>query len=97
MFVLDYGLPRRPGPGKQGRQIKLRSNFYEVKNFAEEIVHYDVTVSDGRIQDKFPKDLNRLIIEQLVRSNQNIFRRRPVYDAEKSLYSMDELPFKSQV
>ena len=97
MFVLDYGLPRRPGPGKQGRQIKLRSNFYEVKNFAEEIVHYDVTVSDGRIQDIFPKDLNRLIIEQLARSNQNIFRRRPVYDAEKSLYSMDELPFKSQV
>ena len=68
-----------------------------MKNFADEIIHFDVTISDGRAEDNFPKDLNRSIIEELVRTNQNIFRRRPVYDAEKSLYSMDELPLKSKV
>ena len=97
MFFLDYELPSRPGLCTQGRQVRLRSNFYEVKNFADEIIHYDVTISDGRTEDNFPKDLNLLIIEKLVRSNQNIFRRRPVYDARKILYSVDELPFKSQV
>ena len=97
LFFLDYELPRRPGLGTQGRQIKLRSNFYEVKNFADEIIHYDVTISDRRTEDDFPKVLNRLIIEELVKSNKNIFRSRPVYDAEKSLYSIDELSSKSQV
>ena len=68
-----------------------------MKNFADEIIQYDVTISDGRTEDNFPKVLNLLIIEELVRSNQNIFRRRPVYDAKKILYSVDELPFKSKV
>ena len=68
-----------------------------MKNFADEIIQYDVTISDGRTEDNFPKVLNLLIMEELVRSNQNIFRRRPVYDAKKILYSVDELPFKSKV
>lgn len=97
MVFLEYDIPSRPGPGTQGRQIKLRSNFYEVKNFADEIIHYNVIISDGRTEDDFPKGLNYLIIEELVRSNEYIFRRRPVYDAAKNLYSMDELPFKSEV
>ena len=77
--------------------MKLKSNFYEVKHFADEIIHYDVTISDGRTEDNFSKRLNHLIVQELVRSNKNIFRSRPVYDAEKSLYSMDELPFRLQV
>ena len=97
MFFLDYQLPTRPGLGTQGRQIRLRSNFYEVKNLVDEIIQYDVTISDGRTEDNFPKALNLLIIEELVKSNQNIFRRRPAYDAKKILYSVDELPFKSKV
>ena len=68
-----------------------------MKNFADEIVQYDVTISDGRTEDNFPKVQNLEIIEELVRSNQNIFRRRPVYDAKKILYSVDELPFESKV
>ena len=63
MFFLDYQLPTRPGLGTQGRQIRLRSNFYELKNFADEIIHYDVKISDGRTENNFPKDLNLLIIE----------------------------------
>lgn len=97
MVFLEYDIPRRPGPGTQGRQIKLRSNFYEVKNFADEIIHYNVTISDGRTEDDFPRDLSLLIIEELVKRNQNIFKKRPIYDTNKSLYSMDELPFKSKV
>ena len=97
MIFLGFELPRRPGHGTKGRQIKLRSNFYEVRNFPDEIVHYDVTISDGRTEDDFPRDLNLSIIEELVKRNQNIFRKRPVYDTNKSLYSIYELPFKSKV
>ena len=97
MIFLGFELPRRPGHGTKGRQIKLRSNFYEVRNFPDEIVHYDVTISDGRTEDDFPRDLSLSIIEELVKRNQNIFRKRPVYDTNKNLYSIDELPFKSKV
>lgn len=68
-----------------------------MKKFPDEVIHYDVTISDGKIDDKFPKDLKLSIIEELIKQNQNIFRNKPVYDAEKNLYSMDELPFKSKV
>ena len=97
MFFLEYELPNRPGPGTQGDEIKLRSNFYEVRNFPDEVIHYDVAISEGRTEDDFPKDLSLSIIEELVRCNENIFKRRPVYDRKKSLYSVDELPFKSKV
>ena len=97
MVFLDFELPRRLGHGTKGRQIKLRSNFYEVRHFPDEIVHYDVTISDGRTEDDFPRCLSLSIIEELVKRNQHIFRKRPVYDTNKSLYSMDELPFKSKV
>ena len=97
MIYLGFELPRRPGHGTKGRLVKLRSNFYEVRNFPDEIIHYDVTISDGRTEDDFPRDLNLSIVEELVSRNQNIFKKRPVYDTKKSLYSMDELPFKSKV
>ena len=96
MIFLEFELPRRPGHGTKGRQIKLKSNFYEVRNFPDEIIHY-VTISDGRTEDDFPRDLSLSIIEELVKRNQNIFKKRPVYDTKKSLYSTDELPFKSKV
>ena len=85
IIFLEFELPRRPGHGTKGRQIKLKSNFYEVRNFADEIIHYDVTISDGRTEDDFPRDLSLLIIEELVKRNQNIFKKRPVYDTNKSL------------
>ena len=96
IIFLEFELPRRPGHGTKGRQIKLKSNFYEVRNFPDEIIHY-VTISDGRTEDDFPRDLSLLIIEELVKRNQNIFKKRPVYDTNKSLYSIDDLPFKSKV
>ena len=68
-----------------------------MKYFPDEIIHYDVAISDGKTDDNFPKVLNLLIIEELVRLNGNIFQKRPVCDRRKSLYSIDELPFKSKV
>ena len=97
IIFLEFELPRRPGHGTKGRQIKLRSNFYEVRNFPDEIIHYNVYITDGRTEDNFPRALNLSIIEELVKRNQNIFKTRPVYDANKSLYSMDKLPFISKV
>ena len=96
-YCLEYELPKKPGPGKQGRSVRLRSNFYEVACFLDEIIHYDVNVSDGRTDDIFPRDLNLSVIEELVRLNQHIFQKRPVYDGRKNLYSVDKLPFTSKV
>ena len=96
-YVLEFELPKRPGPGTQGRRIALISNFYTVENFPDQVIHYDVTISDGRTEDDFPKELNLSIIEELVRQNPDIFRSKPVYDAQKSLYSIQELPFMRQV
>ena len=96
-FCLEFTQPKRPNLGNQGRLITLRSNFYEVRLFPAEVIHYNVTISDSRTYDKFPRDLNLWIIEELVRCNGNIFKQKPVYDANKSLYSMYELPFKSKV
>ena len=68
-----------------------------MKNLPDEVIHYDVAISDRKKNDDFPKKLNLTIIEELVRLNRNIFQEKPVYDRKKSLYSMVELPFKSQV
>ena len=95
LSFLGHDLPKRTGT--QGREIILRSNFFEVKHFPDVIIHYDVTISDGKREDDFPKCLNLSIIEELVKLNRNIFQKRPVYDRKKSLYSIDELPFKSKV
>ena len=83
---LEFDLPKRPDEtGEQGRPITLTSNFYEVRNFAQQIIHYDVEISEGKRRDKFPKDLNLSVIEELVRLNR------------KSLYSKDELDLESKV
>ena len=68
-----------------------------MRNFAQQIIHYDVEISEGKRKDRFPKDLNLSIIEELVRLNRHIFQDRPVYDGKKSLYSKDELDLESQV
>ena len=68
-----------------------------MRNFAQQIIHYDVEISEGKRKDRFPKDLNLSVIEELVRLNRHIFQDRPVYDGKKSLYSKDELDLESQV
>ena len=60
-----------------------------MERFPDAVVfHHDLKVNDGKNIDKTPKELNRLIIEELVKQNQNIFRKKPVYDGKKNLYSM---------
>ena len=68
-----------------------------MRHLPDEVIHYDVAISDRKKNDDFPKKLNLSIIEELVRLNRDIFQKKPVYDRKKSLYSMVELPFKSQV
>ena len=88
-FCLGSELPKRPATGSEGCRIILRSNFFEVERFPDAVVfHHDLKENDGKNIDKTPKELNRLIIEELVKQNQNIFRKKPVYDGKKNLYSM---------
>ena len=97
IFFIEFDLPQRPSAGEQGHQITLASNFYEVKHFAEGIIHYDVAISEVSRSVKLAKDLNLSIIEELVNLNQHIFQERPVYDGRKSLYSKNKLDLESKV
>ena len=75
----------------------MRSNFYEVEDIPDQVFHYVVTISDGRTDDNFSEDLRLLIIEELVSLNPIIFEKRPVYDAQKNVYSILKRPFESKV
>ena len=97
-FCLGSELPKRPATGSEGCRIILRSNFFEVERFPDAVVfHHDLKVNDGKNIDKTPKELNRLIIKELVKGNPNIFSKKPVYDGKKKLYSMIKIPLTLQV
>lgn len=91
-------MPRRPGLGRQGRPIQVYGNFYELKIPSNAIIHhYDVTISDGKQADKFPKDKARQLFEDLVARNQKAFRTKPVFDGRKNMYCKEPLDFQNTV
>ena len=76
----------------------LKSNFFKVKRFLNaDVFHYDVKINDGKNTDKTPAKLNRLIIEELVKRYQNIFREKPVYNGKKKMYSVVGIHSRLQV
>ena len=76
----------------------MKSNFFEVKRFPNaDVFQYDVKINDGKNTDKTPAKLNRVIIEELVKQNRNVFREKPVYDGKKNLYSVIEIHPRLQV
>ena len=96
-YLLEYPLPKRPDFGKSGRAIKLKANFFSMTVPDTDIHHYDVTINDGKFDDKTPKELNRQIIEELVKLYKKVFNKRPVFDGKKNMYAKDALPFNGVV
>ena len=91
-------MPKRPGLGKQGRKIQVYGNFYELKIPSNAFIHhYDVTISDGKKEDGFPKDMARKLFEGFVDNNHKVFRTRPVFDGRKNMYCKEPLGFQGEV
>ena len=102
IFLFSYSpvipLPKRPGFGRQGRKIQLHGNFFELKIPHDVIIHhYDVTISDGKQEDKIPKGMARQLFEDLVNNNSKVFKTRPVFDGRKNMYSKEPLSFQGVV
>jgi hypothetical protein len=73
---------RRPSLGNLGRQIRVRSNFFEVLALpAQNIIHYDVTITPD-----VPPALNRKIFEEFEKINREgpLDGIRPVFDGTLS-------------
>jgi hypothetical protein len=69
---------RRPGIGRDGRPIRVRTNFFEVTTMPEmNITQYDVTITP-----EVPQRLNRKVFDRFVRDNQQgaLGGAKPVYD-----------------
>ncbi|KAF9931666.1 hypothetical protein FBU30_009727 [Linnemannia zychae] len=84
-------LAKRPGAGKVGKVVKVRTNFFEVKTLPDiNIHHYDVTISPD-----VPPPVNRRVFEQfvLLNSKSDLVGAKPVFDGRKNLFSAKELPF----
>src|SRR5438045_2671674 len=70
---------RRPAqPGKAGRTIRVRANFFEVTSLPDQnVIHYDITITPD-----VPPALNRRIYQQFEHMNSKgqLGGIRPVYD-----------------
>lgn len=90
--ALTEFVPRtRSGFGRQGRPIKVRSNFYEVTQLPDQnIIHYDVTVTPD-----VPPVLNRRVFQywEDLHLSEALGNIRSVYDGRKNIFSPRALPF----
>jgi len=87
-------LPRRPGVGRLGKAIQVRSNYFEIQQLPNiRITHYDVTVTPD-----VPPPVNRKIFDQFITtySVSDLANSRPVYDGRKNLFSPKVFPFESR-
>ncbi|KAF9123989.1 hypothetical protein BGW39_008545 [Mortierella sp. 14UC] len=87
-------LVKRPNPGRAGKAIQVRTNFFEVKTLPDiNIHHYDVTITPD-----VPPPVNRRIFDQfvLLNSKSDLADAKPVFDGRKNFFSSKELPFDSR-
>lgn len=82
---------KRPGTGREGRVVRVRTNFFEVITMPEtNISHYDVTITP-----KVPPRLNRKIFNRFVEQNQVELRgTRPVFDGMYSITKKNIFRYK---
>lgn len=83
---------RRPGTGREGRVVRVRTNFFEVITMPEtNISHYDVTITP-----KVPQRLNRKIFNRFVEENPRELRNtRPVFDGMYLITKKNIFRYKS--
>ena len=82
---------RRPGVGREGRPIKVRTNFFEVITMPENnIIHYDVSITP-----EVPPRLNMKIFESFVNQyrERDLGNARPVFDGTYSITKKKKIFF----
>ncbi|KAG9286308.1 hypothetical protein G9A89_014295 [Geosiphon pyriformis] len=78
---------RRPGCGHEGREIRVRANFFEVLKFPiSNLIHYDVMVTPD-----VPPSLNRKVFQSFEETHPS--EAMPVYDGRRNVFSNKILPF----
>ncbi|KAF9207103.1 eukaryotic translation initiation factor 2C, 2 [Haplosporangium sp. Z 27] len=90
--LTDY--VKRPSVGKAGRQIQVRSNFFEITQLPNiTIHHYDMSVTPD-----VPPLLNRKIFDQFITlyRESDLEGTRPVFDGRKNMFSPKKFPFESR-
>ena len=82
--------PRRPGYGKAGRQINLRTNFFQlILPPNDYLFHYDVTIEPAALKS-VQREIIRLVYEKY--GGEAFGKAKPAYDGSKNLYTMKDLP-----
>ncbi|GBC06891.1 hypothetical protein RclHR1_07120004 [Rhizophagus clarus] len=77
---------KHPGPGRLGRLIKVRTNYFEITAFpSSKICHYDIIVTP-----EVPPALNRKVFRE---TENSLFGIRAVYDGRRNIYSASPFPF----
>lgn len=77
---------KRPSLGREGREIRVRANFFEVTSLPEaNIHHYDVTITP-----QVPPLLNRKVYQEFEKSNCN---NKTVFDGRKNIFTCERLSF----
>jgi hypothetical protein len=77
---------KRPSLGRQGREIRVRANFFEITSLPEaNIHHYDVTITP-----QVPPLLNRKVYQEFEKSNCS---NKAVFDGRKNIFTCERLSF----
>jgi hypothetical protein len=77
---------KRPGLGRLGRSIRIRSNYFEITNFpSSKIYHYDIIITP-----EVPPTLNRRIFQV---AENSFFDIRAVFDGRRNIYTVRSFPF----
>ncbi|KAF8928954.1 Eukaryotic translation initiation factor 2C, partial [Dissophora ornata] len=87
--ITDY--VRRPGIGRLGRPVQVRSNYFEITKLPGiTIHHYDMTITPD-----VPTPVNRKIFNEFIKRyrESDLDGTHPVYDGRKNLFSPKKLPF----
>ncbi|GBC06892.1 hypothetical protein RclHR1_07120005 [Rhizophagus clarus] len=80
---------RRPGLGRLGRSIKIRTNYFEIIDLPfSNIHHYDIVITP-----EVPPTLNRKIFQIA----ENSFGLKAVFDGRRNVYTSRPLPFGDSI
>ncbi|KAG0342673.1 Eukaryotic translation initiation factor 2C [Podila horticola] len=85
---------KRPGVGRAGRPVSIRSNFFPVAHLPDVAIHhYDITISSD-----MPPAVNRRLFDELIKAyrESDLGGANPVFDGRKNMFSSKELPFESR-
>ncbi|OZJ02549.1 hypothetical protein BZG36_04505 [Bifiguratus adelaidae] len=84
----------RPGLGKAGQPVKVRTNFFPVISFPERIIyHYDLN-----IEPDVPPIINRKVWKHFEELNLSgaLEGIRSIYEGRKNVFTPKEWPFEAK-